>query len=34
MHKQLTQIVQLQWTTTTGKLREKAIDYQKNKSVI
>ena len=34
MRKQLTQIVQLQWTSTAGKLRKMARDYQKNKSVI
>ena len=38
MRKQLTQIVQLPWTSTTGKLRKMARDYQKDyqkdKSVI
>ena len=34
MHKQLKQIVQLQWTTTMGKLWKIARDYQKDKSVI
>ena len=34
MHKHLTHIVQLQWTTTTGKLWKMERDYQKDKSVI
>ena len=34
MRKQLTQIVQLQSTSSTGKLRKMARDYQKDKSVI
>ena len=32
MHKQLTQIVQLQYTATTGKLRKMGRDYQKDKN--
>ena len=34
MRKQLTQIVQLQSTSSTGKLRKITRDYQKDKSVI
>ena len=34
MLEQLTQIVQLQWITTAGKLWKMARDYQKDKSVI
>ena len=34
MCKQLIQIVQLQSTSSTGKLRKMARDYQKDKSVI
>ena len=32
MHKQLTQIVQLQWTTTTDKHWKMGRDYQKDKN--
>ena len=32
MHKQLRQIVQLQGTTTMGKLRKMGRDYQKDKN--
>ena len=34
MRKQLTQIVQWQLTSSTGKIRKMARDYQKDKSVI